>query len=343
MEGHKDEDKAMAEAYTQYLHNPNVYPFTTAPQHPQQTGLSKEEEQKMSHGWVKLDATEVKGLVYTHKVPEPAKERCRVVHACAVNDALKAMDHQPPKYSLKSPAEVHRIISMATLVVQFDAESMYDQFILEKAISEFFGFKTRNNEIAGLAHLPMGLTHACGVAQSLSILIATFDTENDYYEVYLIVHLDNYCYVFVKKQDICPIETLRSCVINTITTFLKRTLIADLQLNEMDRNDIVTWLGQPPKEQWKKIKSMSPPTFTFLGITYDLKRGSKTAAIKSWNKLESLMLCIYPNGQFNPKSTPRHLAMLMGTLGYIARNAEIKHVFHNLHRNLAVLAYATWA
>ena len=48
------------------------------------------------------------------------------------------------------------------------------------------------------------------------------------------------------------------------------------------------------------------------------------------------------NGQLNPKSTPRHLAMLMGTLGYIARSGDIKHVFYNLHRNLAVLSYATW-
>ena len=54
------------------------------------------------------------------------------------------------------------------------------------------------------------------------------------------------------------------------------------------------------------------------------------------------MACICPNGQLNPRCTPRHLAMLMGTLGYVARNAEIKHVFFNLHRNLAVLAYATW-
>ena len=45
----------------------------------------------------------------------------------------------------------------------------------------------------------------------------------------------------------------------------------------------------------------------------------------------------------NPSTTPRHLAMLMGTLGYIGRTAEIRHVFYSLHKNLAILAYATWA
>lgn len=298
----------------------------------------------MSHGWIRLTLDEAKSVVYTHKVPEPAKGRCRVVHACAINDALKEMEHQPPKYKLKTPSEVNRLIAMADMVVQFDAESMYDQFHLEKAVSEYFAFKTRSDEIAALAHMPMGLTHACGVAQSLSILVATFVIDDQYILVYLIIHLDNYCYIFVcKNRYTCPPNALKNCVLFTINTFLKRTLRVDLQLNELSREEIVQWGFKSPDEQWNLIQQMSPRQFTFLGTDYDLDARTKTASKKSWDKLESVMNCIYPNGQLNPATTPRHLAMVVGTLGYIARIAEIKHVFYTLHKNLAVLAYATWA
>ena len=335
--------KQMAEAYTQFLHNPDVYPLTQPPTKINNTALSKEDERKVGTTWVTIPREKVKATIYSFKVPEPQKMRCRVVHACAINTEARESARQPPKYKLRSPAEINEILARAILVTQFDARSMYDQFELSEEVRCFFSFKTRENIIAALTRMPMGFMHSCGIAQSLSILVAEFTVEDNIFYVYIIVHLDNYCYAFVPKENTTHTTSdLKAVAVKTISTFLKRSVEVDLQLNELDREEIISWLDRAEDGKWESILQMSPTTFTFLGVTYNLQNRTKTAAEKSWNKLDLLMKCVFPNNRMNPSTTPRQLAMLIGTLQYIRRNAEVRHKFHNLHRNLAELAYTLW-
>jgi len=335
----------LAKEYAKYLYDANMYPQCTQQYTRAQvphTGLTKEEERMMSGKWIIMDLENVKSTVHTHKVPEPIKDRSRVVHACRINEMMDSMENQPPSYSLKSPSEINAIMSNATMVVQYDAKSMYDQFMLEEIISRFFCFQTHNNTISACAAMPMGFTKACGVAQSLSTIVAQFDTEDGHYKVYVIIHLDNYCYVFVAKYQNPPIEKLKDIVTKTINTFLKRTNSVDLQLNEMNREEIQSHLRKTQQAQWETLVSMSPNVFTFLGIKYDIVAKTKTAGDKTWQKLESIMACIYPLGVMNPNTTPRMLAMLMGCLGYITRTCELKHTFYNLYRTISELCAITW-
>ena len=94
--------------------------------------------------------------------------------------------------------------------------------------------------------------------------------------------------------------------------------------------------------KWTIINDMSPQQFTFLGVQYDLDANTKTAGEKSWEKLHLIMRCLFPEGMMNPATTPRQLAMLIGTLSYVKRNVEIRHKYLNLHRNLSELAYVLW-
>ena len=339
----------LAKQYTRYLHDPSMYPVLNQQYSRAQiphTGLTKEEERMMSSKWVVIEQEKVKATVHTHKVPEPMKDRSRVVHACRINDIMKELNMDGPStYSLKSPSEVNMILGQATMVVQYDAKSMYDQFQLEANIPAFFAFQSHDGIICACGSMPMGFNKACGVAQCLSSIIATFEIKNDHFIVYVIVHLDNYCYAFIARYSEPPEEELKKIVTSTIATFLIRTVKVDLQLNEMDREEILHHIGKSEEEQWQAIANMSPEEFTFLGIEYNLRkdRRTKSAGIKTWGKLDSIMACLFPANIMNPATTPRMLAMLMGTLGYITRNCELKHKCYNLHRTISELCYLTWA
>lgn len=337
------EARRMAEIYTKYLHDPTVYPITMPPIRINHTAMKKEEERKLSIYWKTIEPENIKSTVYSFKVPEPAKQRCRVVHSCAINEAAKQAANAPPSYKLRTPAEVNRILAMAEKVVQYDAVSMYDQFPLSEEISRYFAFRTRNGTTAALSRMPMGFVHSCGIAQSLSILLAEFKNDHEHYYVYIIIHLDNYCFAFVRKENATPSpQDLKTAVVKTIKKFLQRTISTDLQLNEMNREEILEWLQMEHEAQWSIINNMSPQKFTFLGVQYDLHERTKTAGEKSWEKLHLLMRCLFPEGRMNPATTPRQLAMLVGTLNYVKRNVECRHLYLNLHRNLSELAYVLW-
>jgi len=159
----------MADTYTRFLYDDTVYPQISTPSTKiNNTALTKDEERLMSGSWRRIEKEDIKATIYTFKVPEPHKQRCRVVHACKINDITT---NKPPSYRLKTFDEVNLILSRAALVVQFDAVSMYNQFKLSAAVGRYFAFKTRDGQFACLTEMPMGYTNACGVAQSLSLLI----------------------------------------------------------------------------------------------------------------------------------------------------------------------------
>ena len=150
--------------------------------------------------------------------------------------------------------------------------------------------------------------------------------------------LDRAAVVFSRVLE----QDLKTAIIRTIQTFLQRTIATDLQLNEMNREEILEWLDMEEEAKWTIINDMSPQQFTFLGVQYDLDANTKTAGEKSWEKLHLIMRCLFPEGMMNPATTPRQLAMLIGTLSYVKRNVEIRHKYLNLHRNLSELAYVLW-
>ena len=221
---------------------------------------------------------------------------------------------------------------------------MYDQWGLEDEVGKYFVFKDRQGRYVALNRLPMGFCYACGIAQGLSLILTTFSCDTEHYSVTVIVHLDNYLFAFKRKTSETDSQSkeLQKAVVSTITTFLKRTITVDLQLNELDREEIQMLLQQNETTRWEKIKSLSPTKFTFLGVDYDLEAKKRTAAEKTWNKLATLLAIIFPGGQLNPATTPRHLAMLMGVASWIKRVINIRHTNFNQYRNMAELAYVLW-
>ena len=335
----------LAREYTEYLHNPNVYPpRATNRQRINNSALNKEEERLLSSKWRFIELNEIKDTVYTFKVAEVHKGRCRVVHSCKVNDGCKEQENQPPPITLHSFEEVNKILAEADFVTQFDARSMYDQWGLEDEVGKYFVFKDRQGRYVALNRLPMGFCYACGIAQGLSLILTTFSCDTEHYSVTVIVHLDNYLFAFKRKTSETDSQSkeLQKAVVSTITTFLKRTITVDLQLNELDREEIQMLLQQNETTRWEKIKSLSPTKFTFLGVDYDLEAKKRTAAEKTWNKLATLLAIIFPGGQLNPATTPRHLAMLMGVASWIKRVINIRHTNFNQYRNMAELAYVLW-
>ena len=337
----------MAKEYSAYLHDPNAYPPHTKTANERtkinNSALTRDEERLLSEKWNEIEMKNVKNTVYTFKVAEPHKQRCRVVHACHVNEECK--QHKgPTPFKLNSADEVNKILQEAAYVTQFDARSMYDQFTLAEAVAAHFVFRDREGRLVALNRLPMGFCYACGIAQSLSLVLTTFSTENEWYDITCIVHLDNYLFAFNKKKDANPThKDLQTVVIKTLSTFLQRTVEVDLQLNEMDREEITSFMTKNTAQQWSEIEKLSPKIFTFLGVTYDMQLATRTAAEKTWDKLTTLEKVIFPHGRMNPSTTPRHLAMIMGVISWIKRMANNRHMFYNLHRNIAELAYVLWA
>ena len=335
----------MADIYTKFLYDETVYPQITTPSTKiNNTALTKDEERLMSGSWRQIAKEDIKATVYTFKVPEPHKKRCRVVHACKINDIS---DNKPPSYKLKAFDEVNLILSRAALVVQFDAVSMYNQFKLSTEVGKYFAFKTREGQFACLTEMPMGYTNACGVAQSLSLLITDANGNSTIWiRIDVIVHLDNYLYAFSYTTSPPTQEAqqnLQAVVVKTITEFFARTMEADLQLNEIDREGIAQFMKGDVHQKYSKILELAPPSFTFLGVQYDLVNNTRTVAPKTMQKLDAITKVVFPEGKLNPNTTPRHLAMLFGTINWIRRVCNIKNVEFNMTRNTADLAYACWA
>lgn len=113
-------------------------------------------------------------------------------------------------------------------------------------------------------------------------------------------------------------------------------------MNEISREEIEKFQKLQMNEKFNKIMEMAPSEFTFLGVTYNLNTRERSVAAKTWGKLEAVTQVIFPEGRFNPQTTPRHLAMLTGLLGWIRRVCNIRNTDFNTSRNLAELAYALW-
>ena len=338
-------DTNLALEYTRYLHDTTAYPQLALPPHiVHNTALSKDEERQLSARWVRIEYKDIQGSIYTFKVVEPHKERCRVVHACHINELCTDRANQPPSYKLRTFEEINQILANASLVTQFDAVSMYNQFRLEN-VNKYFAFKTRQGVYAALGDLPMGFTYACGIAQSLSLLITFTDNTSMIIKVDVVVHLDNYLFAFTYPNEPTTTEfedELKQVVLKTIGDFFARTLHADLQLNEISREEIIEYQKMTDNHKFARILAMSPKKFTFLGVDYNLTTRTRSAAEKSWKKLDTLIKVTFPEGRFNPYNTPRHLAMLQGTMGWIRRVCNIRHTDFNTARNTAELAYALW-
>jgi len=338
----------MAVNYSKFLHDASAYPphLTTCTDGTRinHSALTKDEERQLSDKWSLIDLEKVRNTVYTFKVAEPSKGRCRVVHSCKVNEKCKAHDTKPPPFKLHTTDEINKILREASFVCQFDAKSMYDQFPLSEEVGSFFVFKDREGRYVALNRLPMGFCYACGIAQGLSLVPTTFKIDDEWYEVRCIVHLDNYLFAFTKKEGADPTDSnLQEVVRRTLSTFFKRTMEADLQLNELSREQMSTFLKKPPQAQWEQIYALSPREFTFLGITYNLETNTRTAAEKSWDKLHVLQQIVFPNNKMNPQTTPRHISMIMGVINWIKRVINVRHIFYNVYRNTAELAYILWA
>jgi hypothetical protein len=194
---------SMAKEYTAYLKDPNVYPPHITPANGRtrinNSALTRDEERQLSEKWHEIEMRDVKNTVYTFKVAEPHKQRCRVVHACHVNEKCKNNPNGPTPFKLKSADEVNSILQGASHVTQFDARSMYDQFTLAEAVAAHFVFRDREGRLVALNRLP-GFCYACGIAQSLSLILTSFQTENEWYDVHVIVHLDNYLFAFTSGE-----------------------------------------------------------------------------------------------------------------------------------------------
>jgi hypothetical protein len=104
----------------------------------------------LSSKWRFIELDEIKDTVYTFKVAEVHKGRCRVVHSCKINDGCKEQAHQPPPITLHSFEEVNKILADADFVSQFDARSMYDQWGLDEEVGKYFVFKEHCDELAAL-------------------------------------------------------------------------------------------------------------------------------------------------------------------------------------------------
>ena len=101
----------MADTYTRFLYDDTVYPQISTPSTKiNNTALTKDEERLMSGSWRRIEKEDIKATIYTFKVPEPHKQRCRVVHACKINDITT---NKPPSYRLKTFDEVNLILSRA--------------------------------------------------------------------------------------------------------------------------------------------------------------------------------------------------------------------------------------
>ena len=224
----------LAKEYVKYLEDPSVYPIVakTPSSKINQSGLTKDEERLIADKWRFIDEKDVHCSVYTFKVAEYHKDRSRTVHSCHINNACKERDstNQPPPFTMKSNDEINSILVAAEFVIQFDSRAMYDQFPLEKGVSGYFVFRERGGRLVALTRLPMGFCYACGVAQGLSLILVTFPCENRYYKITTVVHLDNYLFAFTRKVgDEPPANTLKEYVVQTMSTFLHRTHLVDLQ------------------------------------------------------------------------------------------------------------------
>jgi hypothetical protein len=290
----------------------------------QKTGFTAEEEQAMMANISPLIGTP-RGSVYGFKIPELLKERCRPVWACHIND-----DMSTEGYSLHTQPQIWRLMQDATRVVMFDGKSMYDQFPLEGETRNFFAFRLRDGTPANLSNLPMGFGPACEIAQLMSLILASFELENNDFRCVPVIHIDNFAFLIIPRTAVVSGAALEIFTSAVIKEFFIRCRRTNFQLNEATKAEMDFFTQQSAQEQQRLQAQWCPDEFVLLGVQYEMRSRVRSNAPKTLKKLEAIRNILFPNGTIVRNTTPRQLAVAFGVGRWAARSIGLKHVYYSL-------------
>jgi hypothetical protein len=283
--------------------------------------LSRKEMALMEGYKIEKAETKVRWGTFAFKVAEPAKERCRAIFDCCINDIFPEAE----KYSLKSKYEIRKglckIPGTDWVFIQFDFKSFYDQFVLGVAIRKFFGVIDHDGMEHWVRLLPMGFRLAVGAAQAAMWQFLNFDCGN----VFVATCIDNVCFAGE-----------RASVHLAAKTFLRRVEAAGFTLNDIDFELLKT-----EEQMNKKLWSLEEEETDFLGERYNFPAETRRMTEKTLTKLTLVWDGVKAdmNDGAPKQTTNRQLFCLVGILIFGTEVLQIDtHPLYNVFKKIRSLS-----
>jgi hypothetical protein len=283
-----------------YLYDPSCYAAVTDVPHLKSTAFTAKEESDMLNYKFCRFAGIPRGSVYGFKVAQFFKKCTRPVWNCYIKSFFT---DQLPHYHLQSQNGIaHNLFHVAsrsapTYFIQFDFKAYYDQFALAMAVAAFFCFLGRDGHTYALSRMPMGFTLACAIAQAATWQLLNFERRSSVFTC-----IDNVAFAGSADE-----------VVHDVTLFLQRCATVSATLNELDSDQLSSFLSSSSDVQREMILSWHKDSFTFLGIAYVWSDKSKSLSEKSTEKLVATRQCLQSMTDF---ILPRQLAAIVGLLRY---------------------------
>eukprot|EP00758_Cryptobia_borreli_P013909 Tbor_TRINITY_DN5879_c1_g5::TRINITY_DN5879_c1_g5_i1::g.7108::m.7108 len=236
-----------------------------------------------------IDST--KGVTYGFKVAEPKKQRARPVWACRINKYIK--EFQSYRSSVRE--EVYDMMANNDWFIELDVKSMYDHFVLDEKVRNFFQFISKNDAKGRLKLLPMGFGPSAIIAQSTIFKLLDFHKSSVAASC-----IDNMGLANVSKEKL----------IEDAIRLVDRTAQVNFTLNDLPTP--LEWKALNIDQKKNIIKHLVSKRFDFLGVHYNLTSKTRSNTKKTVDKIHSLLTILRNEGEI----TNRGIASIIGVYRY---------------------------
>eukprot|EP00758_Cryptobia_borreli_P013857 Tbor_TRINITY_DN5872_c1_g1::TRINITY_DN5872_c1_g1_i1::g.7247::m.7247 len=255
------------------------------------TSFSKEEENEMEGYKWESTQEDPTGGVYGFKIAEPNKERARPVWSCEVNCRLDSFD----SFRSSSKDEIYEMMDKNSWFIEFDVKAMYDHFVLEESVRNFFQFVPRGSTRGRLRLLPMGFGPSAVVAQSTTYKLLNFKKTST-----IASCIDNMGIANSSKENL----------IEDAIKLVDRAAEAKFTLNDLPKPE--DWRRLDREEKREMVNKKITNEFEFLGVNYDLKKKERRNTRKTVEKIKTLVNIL----RKRENMTKRGVASVIGVYRY---------------------------